>query len=81
MNNDFNELIKQAARRNINVRSGIYKPADSPVSEIAITDYELQRRISEHDKDVFLRRTTLASMIVSIISALAAWAAVATSCH
>ncbi len=73
------DLIKKAKKLGIPTNSGIYKPTDAAWNELAITDYELHRRIREeqrHRREHRLWIVAVISAATALLSAVAAWWAI-----
>ncbi len=76
---EHDDLLRKAQKLGIPTNSGIFKPRDTAWDELAITDYELQRRIREeqrHRREHRLWIVALISAAIAFLSALAAWWAV-----
>lgn len=76
MEEQYDNLKKQAKSLGVPTNSGVYKPRDQAWNELAITEYELHRRIKEekrHRREHRLFWIAIISMVISLISASAAW--------
>ena len=75
----FDKLLAEAQKLGIPTNSNIYKPRSDAYSELQITDWELHRRIQEEKRNLREQKlwiVAIVSAVASVISALAAWAAV-----
>jgi hypothetical protein len=80
------DLIEQAKKLGVPINSGTYKPKTEAWDELAITDYELHRRIREEQRHrrehrlwivaVVSAVIALLSALIAFVSAVAAWLAV-----
>jgi hypothetical protein len=70
------ELIRKAEQLGVPISSGIYKPKTEAWDELAITDYELHRRIREeqrHRREHRLWIVAVISAVIAFISAVIAF--------
>jgi hypothetical protein len=70
------DLKKRAGELNVPVNSGVYKPKTEAWTELAITDYELHRRIRDeerHRREHRLWIVTVISAVIAVLAAAAAW--------
>ena len=80
------DLIEQANKLGVPISSGIYKPKTEAWDELAISDYELLRRIraeQRHRREHRLWIVAVVSVVVAVVSVViafmsmvAAWLAV-----
>tara|TARA_R110002074_G_C12445403_1_gene658065 strand:- start:575 stop:835 length:261 start_codon:yes stop_codon:yes gene_type:complete len=71
----FDELKAEAVKLGIPTSSGAYKPKDQAWGELAITEWELHRRIKEeqrHRRESKLWVVAVVSAAASVVSALVA---------
>ena len=76
------DLLEQAKKLGVPISSGIYKPKTEAWDELETTDYELHRRIREeqrHRREHRLWIVAVISAVFALLSAVAAWLAVALS--
>ena len=76
---NFDKLLAEAKKLGIPINSAVYKPMSEAWTEIQISEYELQRRIKEEQRNQREHKLwiiAVISAVASIISAIAAWAAV-----
>jgi hypothetical protein len=72
----MNDLKNKAEKLGIPTNSGIYKPKTEAWSELAITEYELHRRIREEERHRREHRLWIVAVISAVIalgSAIATW--------
>ncbi len=65
---EHDDLMQKAKKLGIPTNSGIYKPSDTTWNELAITDYELHRRIREEQRH---RREHRLWVVAAISAAIA----------
>jgi hypothetical protein len=71
-------MLRKAEQLGVPISSGIYKPKTEAWDELAITDYELHRRISEeqrHRREHRLWIVAVISAVIAFLSAVAVWLA------
>ena len=76
---EHEELIRRAEALGIPTNSGMYMPRNEAVDELAITDYELHRRIREeerHRREHRLWIVAVVSAVIAFLSAIGAWLAI-----
>jgi hypothetical protein len=76
---EYDRLLAEAKALGIPTNSQVYKPRSDAWTELQITEWELHRRIKEeerHRREHKLWIVAVISAVVSVLSALAAWAAV-----
>ena len=73
---EYDDLKNKAEKLGIPTNSGVYKPRTEAWTELAITDYELHRRIREgerHRREHRLWIIAIISAAISLLAALATW--------
>ena len=73
------DLIKEAEKLGVPINSGLYKPNAQAWSELAISDYELHRRIREeqrHRREHRLWTVAVFSAVIAVLSMIGTWLAV-----
>ena len=73
---EHEDLIKRANALGVPTNSGVYKPTHDAWNELAITDYELHRRIREEERHRREHRLWIVAVIAAsaaVASAICAW--------